>query len=85
MLSADIAGGERGAAEFIRNAKTIKCVPSLAGYATTLSYPAKTSHRAYNEEELKAAGITMGTLRFSIGLEEPEDIIAEFDELLALI
>ena len=85
MLSADIAGGERGAAEFIRNAKTIKFVPSLAGYATTLSYPAKTSHRAYNEEELKAAGITMGTLRFSIGLEEPEDIIAEFDELLALI
>ena len=31
---------------------------------------------------LKAAGITMGTLRFSIGLEEPEDIIAEFDEAL---
>ena len=33
-------------------------------------------------KKLKAAGITMGTLRFSIGLEEPEDIIAEFDEAL---
>ena len=57
-------------------------MPSLASYTTSLSYPAKTSHRAYNEEELKVAGITMGTLRFSIGLEEPDDIIAEFDEAL---
>ncbi len=85
MLSADIAGGEKGASDFIRNCRTIKFVPSLASYATTLSYPAKTSHRAYNEEELKAAGITMGTLRFSIGLEEPEDIIAELDEALNAI
>ena len=82
MLSADIAGGEKGASDFIKNLKHIKFVPSLASYTTSLSYPAKTSHRAYNEEELKAAGITMGTLRFSIGLEEPEDIIAEFDEAL---
>jgi len=83
MLSADIPGGEKGASDFIKNLKHIKFVPSLASYTTSLSYPAKTSHRAYNEEELKAAGITMGTLRFSIGLEEPEDIIEEFDAALA--
>lgn len=82
MLSADIAGGEQGASTLIKACKTIKFVPSLASYATTLSYPAKTSHRAYSPEDMKAAGISMGQLRFSIGLEAPEDIIAELDEAL---
>lgn len=82
MLSADIAGGEQGASTLIKECKTIKFVPSLASYATTLSYPAKTSHRAYSPEDMKAAGISMGQLRFSIGLEDPDDIIAELDEAL---
>ena len=85
MMSADIAGGEEGASRFIAACETIKFVPSLAGVSTTLSYPAKTSHRAYNAEELKAAGISMGTIRFSIGLEDPDDIIAEFEAALAQV
>ena len=82
MLSADIAGGEQGASALIRECSTIKFVPSLASFATTISYPAKTSHRAYSPEDMKAAGISMGQLRFSIGLEDAEDIIAELDEAL---
>ncbi|MDR1832068.1 MAG: aminotransferase class I/II-fold pyridoxal phosphate-dependent enzyme [Fusobacteriaceae bacterium] len=83
MLSADIAGGEAGAAAFIKACESIKFVPSLAGVSTTISYPAKTSHRAYSPEELKKAGISTGQLRFSIGLEEIGDILAEFDAALA--
>ena len=64
---------------------TIKFVPSLAGYATTVSYSAKTSHRFYSPEELKAAGITFGQLRFSIGLEDAGDIIAELNAALERI
>ena len=82
MLSADIAGGEQGASTLIKECETIKFVPSLASYATTISYPAKTSHRAYSPEDMKAAGISMGQLRFSIGLEDPDDIIAELDAAL---
>ena len=85
MLSADIAGGEEGASKFIAACETIKFVPSLASYSTTLSYPAKTSHRAYSAEELVAAGISMGTIRFSIGMEDPDDIIAEFEAALAQV
>lgn len=77
-----IAGGEQGASALIRECSTIKFVPSLASFATTISYPAKTSHRAYSPEDMKAAGISMGQLRFSIGLEDAEDIIAELDEAL---
>ena len=82
MLSADIAGGEKGASTFIRECQTVKFVPSLAGVSTTISYPAKTSHRAYTPEEMKAVGISMGQLRFSIGLENIDDVLEEFDNAL---
>ena len=78
MMAIDLAGGEAAAVKLMEVMPNIKFVPSLASYSTTMSYPARTSHRAYNEAELKAAGITMGTLRISIGMEEAEDIIAEF-------
>lgn len=77
MLSANLRGGEREASVVIASMPTIKYVPSLAGTATTVSYAAKTSHRAYTKEQLDAAGITFGQLRFSIGLEDADDIIAE--------
>ena len=83
MLSADIAGGAEAACAFIDRCKGIKFVPSLAGVSTTLSYPAKTSHRGYTPEELKRAGISAGQIRFSIGLEDPTDILGEFDRALA--
>lgn len=82
MLSADIVNGEKGASDFIRACPTIKLVPSLAGVATTLSYPVKTSHRSYSADALRRAGISAGQLRFSIGLENIDDILSELDEAL---
>ena len=82
MISVDIRGGEKEASAVIAALDWIKFVPSLAGTATTVSYAAKTSHRAYSAAERAAAGITDGQLRFSIGLEEPEDIIAAIDRAL---
>ncbi len=85
MLSANLRGGEREASTVIASMPTIKYVPSLAGTATTVSYAAKTSHRAYTKEQLDAAGITFGQLRFSIGLEDADDIIAEISAALEKI
>lgn len=85
MLSANLRGGEREASIVIASMPTIKYVPSLAGTATTVSYAAKTSHRAYTKEQLDAAGITFGQLRFSIGLEDADDIIAEISAALEKI
>ncbi len=85
MLSANLRGGEREASIVIASMPTIKYVPSLAGTATTVSYAAKTSHRAYTKEQLDEAGITYGQLRFSIGLEDADDIIAEIDAALSKI
>ena len=82
MLSFDLAGGEKAAYQLVKDLERIKLVPSLAGVSTTLSYPAKTSHRAMNEEELKRAGISAGTLRLSTGLENMADIMNELAKAL---
>lgn len=82
MISVNLKGGEKEASTVIASLPTIKYVPSLAGTATTVSYAAKTSHRAYSKEQLDEVGITYGQLRFSIGLEDAEDIIAEIDGAL---
>ncbi|OAV73690.1 Methionine gamma-lyase [Bacteroidales bacterium Barb6] len=85
MMSIDLAGGERAAYDLLRNLETIKFVPSLAGVSTSTSYPAKTSHRSLTDDELKKAGISKGLIRISTGLEDINDIIAEFDRTLAKI
>jgi methionine-gamma-lyase len=53
--------------------------------ATTTSYPAKTSHRSLTDEELRKANISKGLIRISVGLEDINYIIAEFDRTLARI
>jgi methionine-gamma-lyase len=85
MLSIDLKGGEPQAYALLRLLETIKFVPSLAGVSTSTSYPAKTSHRSLNDEELRKAHISKGLIRISTGLEHIDDIIDEFDRTLAKI
>lgn len=85
MLSIDLVNGEKGAYDLIRELETIKFVPSLAGVGTSVSYPAKTSHRSLSDEELERAGISKGLIRVSVGLENIDDLIAEFDKALKKI
>lgn len=56
---------------------------SLGGVESILSYPAKMSHAAMEPEERAKRGITDGLLRFSVGLEHEEDLIADFEQALA--
>ncbi|MCR1898797.1 aminotransferase class I/II-fold pyridoxal phosphate-dependent enzyme [Irregularibacter muris] len=85
MMSIDLAGGEKAAFDLIRSLESIKFLPSLASFSTSMSYPAKTSHRGMPEEEREKAGITMGLLRISVGLESTQDLIEEFEKALKTI
>lgn len=82
MVSFEIRGGEKEVFQFIRALSSIHYVPSLAGTATTLSYPIKTSHRGSTPEELRRDGITAGLIRLSAGLENSGDLIHELKEAL---
>ena len=58
---------------------------SLGGVESILSYPAKMSHAAMEPEERAKRGITDGLLRFSVGLEHVDDLIADFDQALEVV
>ncbi len=65
--------------EFLKGLKMIKPSMSLAGVESTILSPAKTSHALLSAEERKRQNISDGLLRFSVGIEEPEDIIADLE------
>lgn len=76
MLTIELAGGLKAAEHFIQAvADDIPFCPSLGELTTTLSHPKSTSHRDMSAEELRAVGITDGTIRLSIGIE-PVDVIS---------
>ncbi|MGK0428356.1 MAG: cystathionine beta-lyase [Ulvibacter sp.] len=65
---------------FMKSLKLIKQSMSLAGVESTILSPAKTSHALLSPEERKRQGIADGLLRFSVGIEEKEDLIADFEQ-----
>jgi cystathionine beta-lyase/cystathionine gamma-synthase len=79
MLSIDLRGGARAADAFIRGLDGIRLAPSLGDVATTVSYPASTSHRALSPQQRAALGIGDGLVRISVGIEHIDDLKAEFD------
>ena len=81
MVTIDL--GSRVRAEcFIKNLVSIPFAPSLGDVQTTLSHPATTSHRGQDEAELAQQGMTAGMVRISVGLEDVEDLWAEFGAAL---
>jgi methionine-gamma-lyase len=82
MLSVNFKGGAKEIDTLIANLKLVHFVPTLAGTATTLTYPPRASHRDLSPEELAAVGITYGQIRLSSGLEDIDDVIDDFEQAL---
>lgn len=85
MVSYELDGGGLAASRFVRALDMIKFAPSLGESRTTISHPAKTSHRSLSEEERTASGISDGLIRMSCGLESAEDIIVDLDQALSQV
>lgn len=82
MLSFEVADGE-AARHVLRSLKLVRFAPSLGDAATTVSYPAATSHRGLGEEAWKAVGVTPALLRLSAGVDHVEDVWADLEHALA--
>jgi cystathionine beta-lyase/cystathionine gamma-synthase len=63
--------------------KLVTFAASLGGVETTISYPEITSHRGMTPEERAELGVGSGTVRVSVGIEDPADIIADFAQALS--
>ncbi|GAA4229923.1 cystathionine gamma-synthase [Sagittula marina] len=83
MVSFILDGGRAQANAFAHAAKGIAFAPTLGDVGTTLSHPASSSHRALTPEGRAALGITEGFFRVSVGLEDPEALLACFDDGLS--
>jgi cystathionine gamma-synthase len=85
MVSFELKGDGQTAAAFVKNLDLIRFAPSLGGVTTTISHPAKTSHRPLTPAQRAEAGISDNLLRLSIGIEESPDLIGELERVLAAV
>jgi cystathionine beta-lyase/cystathionine gamma-synthase len=81
MIAFDVETRER-ADRLIRGLRAIPFAPSLGDAQTTVSHPCTTSHRGQPPEALHRAGVTPGLIRVSVGLEDVDDLWADFDQAL---
>ncbi|RKN80872.1 trans-sulfuration enzyme family protein [Ulvibacterium marinum] len=70
------------ALQFQKALELIKSSMSLAGVESTVLSPARTSHALLGAEERKRQGISDALIRFSVGIEEPEDLMADIEQAL---
>lgn len=75
MLAVDLVGGRAAGERFLDNIRVAVHATSLGSAETLCSHPASSSHRQFGEADLAAAGLTPGTVRVSIGLEDAADLI----------
>jgi cystathionine beta-lyase/cystathionine gamma-synthase len=83
MLGVELKGGARAAERFLRALTIPTHAPSFGGVETLVSEPRLTSHASLTPDQRARAGIPDGFLRFSIGLEDADDLIADFAQALA--
>jgi methionine-gamma-lyase len=77
MLAFDLKGGLSAARRFCDRTKIFLLAASLGGVESLIVLPIYTSHYRMSTVELEAAGVLPGTVRMSIGLEDPGDLIAD--------
>ena len=82
MMAIDLNGGRAAVQRMIQRFSLATFAASLGGVETTVSYPEITSHRSLSPEERAALGVGPGTVRVSVGIEDPDDIIADFAQAL---
>ena len=82
LVGMDLGSKEAGA-KFIDNLKLLYHVANIGDARSLAIHPASTTHSQLNEKQLQEAGVTPGYVRLSIGIEHPDDIIADIEQALA--
>lgn len=82
IISFDLRGDLQTAAGFVKRLKMIRFAPSFGGVTTTITHPAKTSHRSLTQAQRDEVGIGDALIRMSLGIEDAADIVAELDRAL---
>ncbi|MDD4132438.1 MAG: O-acetylhomoserine aminocarboxypropyltransferase/cysteine synthase [Methanocorpusculum sp.] len=85
ILTFGVKGGFDAAVTVQNNVQLISLLANIGDAKTLIIHPASTTHQQLSEEERISTGVTPDTIRLSVGLENPLDIIADLDHALSLI
>ncbi|MGB1154493.1 MAG: O-succinylhomoserine sulfhydrylase [Paracoccaceae bacterium] len=82
VLAMDLEGGKKAAFEFLNSLEIAIISNNLGDAKSIVTHPATTTHQRLPEDQKKALGITDGLIRFSAGLEHPDDLIDDILQAL---
>lgn len=82
VLTFGVKGGKEAGMKFINRVKLAALVVHVADARTSVIHPASTTHRQLTKEEQISSGVTEDLIRVSVGIENIEDIISDFDQAL---
>ncbi len=82
LLCFEVEGGAEAGVRVMNNVKVCSLAENLGAAETLITHPASMTHAAVPEEQRLATGITDGLVRLSVGLESPDDLIADLDRAL---
>jgi O-acetylhomoserine (thiol)-lyase len=82
VFSFDIKGGREAGRKFIETLRVFSHLANVGDAKSLVIHPATTTHYRMSDADLSKAGIGPGTVRLSIGLEDPDDLIADLDRAL---
>jgi O-succinylhomoserine sulfhydrylase len=82
IITFDLKGGIESGRKFLNALQMLSMTNNLGDSRSIASHPASTTHSKLTEEERQAVGITPGLVRLSVGLEHPDDILADILQAL---
>ena len=85
VMTFGIKGGRKASIKFMDSLKTIGIVTHVADAWSCVLHPASHTHRQLSDKQLAEAGIRPDLIRLSVGLEDPEDLIADLEQALGKI
>jgi O-acetylhomoserine (thiol)-lyase len=83
VFAFDLRGGREAGQRFIQSLRLWSHLANVGDAKSLVIHPASTTHRQLSDEELVAAGISAGTIRLSVGLEDLDDLIWDLDRALS--
>src|SRR5678815_3893295 len=84
VFSFEIKGGRPAGRKFIESLRVFSHLANVGDAKSLVIHPATTTHYRMSDEDLKKAGIGPGTVRLSIGLEDPDDLVDDLDRALKI-
>lgn len=85
VITFGLKGGREASVKMMDNLKLAAIVTHVADARTCVLHPASHTHRQMNEQELLEAGVQPDLIRFSVGIENADDIIADLEQAFALV